>query len=89
MNGKNQIAGAGFQYDAGGNVLTDSVNTYTWNAEGKMATVASSLYGSETYAYNGDGKQVMKKTAGKLYYWYGTDRNVLAESDLSGNIIYT
>ncbi|MGH9344143.1 MAG: RHS repeat domain-containing protein [Terriglobia bacterium] len=85
VNSNNQLAGAPYSYDAAGNMLTDAVNTYTWNTEGKMATVNSSLYGSETYTYDGDGRRVMKRTAGKLY-WYGTDGNVLAESDLSGNI---
>jgi RHS repeat-associated protein len=64
-------------------VLTDSVNTYTWNAEGKMATVSGSL-GSAAYLYDGDGQRV-EKSSGKLY-WYGSDGNVLSESDLSGNI---
>ncbi len=85
VNGNNRISSSGYSYDAAGDALTDSVNTYTWNAEGKMATVTSSLYGLETYVYDGQDRRVMKKTAGKLY-WYGTDGNVVAESDLAGNI---
>jgi uncharacterized protein RhaS with RHS repeats len=51
------MSGAPYSYDAAGNVLTDSVNTYTWNAEGKMATVSGSL-GSAAYTYDGDGQRL-------------------------------
>jgi RHS repeat-associated protein len=37
-----------------------------------------------SYTYDGDGTRV-KKSSGTLY-WTGTDSNVLAESDVSGNI---
>lgn len=50
-------------------------------AEGKRATV-SNAQGSVTYTYDGNGKRV-EKSNGKLY-WYGTDGNVLAETDASG-----
>jgi hypothetical protein len=36
------------------------------------------------YTYDGDNRRV-KKDSGKLY-WYGVGGEVLAESDLSGNI---
>lgn len=83
VNANNQLSGAPYSYDAAGNILTDALNTYTWNAEGKMATV-SSPQGLVTYTYDGDGRRV-EKSSGKLY-WYGADGNVLAEGDASGNI---
>jgi RHS repeat-associated protein len=84
VGNNNRITSSGFSYDSAGNLLTDGVYTYTWNAEGRMATVTSSLYGSESYTYDGDGHRVRKQTAGKLY-WYGADGEVLAETDAAGN----
>jgi len=80
----NQISG--WSYDAAGNTLNTGAGTesYTWNAEERMATVASSLYGDDTYVYDGDGERV-KKASGKVY-WHGAGGEVLAESDLGGNI---
>lgn len=83
VNANNQITGAPFSYDAAGNLLTDALNTYTWNAEGKVATIGNGQ-GSVTYSYDGDGNRV-QKSSGKLY-WYGTEGNVLAESDATGNV---
>lgn len=86
VNANNQLAGSPYTYDAAGNMLAEAVNTYTWNAEGKMASVTCSLYGSANYVYDGDGDgHRVEKSTGKLY-WYGTDGNVLSESNLSGNI---
>jgi len=80
----NQISG--WSYDAAGNTLNTGAGTesYTWNAEERMATVASSLYGDDTYVYDGDGERV-KKASGKVY-WHGAGGEVLAESDLGGNV---
>ncbi|HUZ48017.1 MAG TPA: hypothetical protein VMW54_15395, partial [Terriglobia bacterium] len=80
----NQVSG--WSYDAAGNALNTGAGTesYTWNAEDRMATVASTLYGDDTYTYDGNGNRV-EKASGKLY-WYGAGGEVLAESDASGNI---
>ncbi|MGH9375112.1 MAG: hypothetical protein ACRD1J_02985 [Terriglobia bacterium] len=76
VNANNQVAS--FSYDQDGDVLAGSMSTYAWSAEGRMTTVSSTLYGSERYTYDGDGRRVKKQTAAKLY-WYGTDGNILAE----------
>ncbi len=74
----------GYSYDPAGDLLGDGVFTYTWNGEGRMSTVASSLYGSETYTYDGDGHRV-KKTTGNKLYWYSTSGEVLAETAGDGS----
>ncbi|MGH8459695.1 MAG: RHS repeat-associated core domain-containing protein, partial [Nevskiales bacterium] len=81
VNNNNRITNTGFAYDAGGNLTADGFATFTWNAEGRMAATAG-----VSYTYDGDGKRV-RKSNGKLY-WYGLSGQVLAESDLSGNITY-
>ena len=73
----NQITS--FSYDASGNTLNDTHNSYTWNAESEIKTAAG-----VTYTYDGDGNRV-QKSSGKIY-WYGAGSEVLDESDSSGNI---
>ncbi len=74
----NQLSSTGFSYDAAGNMLTDNVNTYAWNAESEMKSAAG-----VTYTYDGDGNR-LEKSSGKIY-WYGAGTEILDESDLSGN----
>lgn len=75
---KNQLTG--FTYDAAGDLTSDSIgNTPTYDGEGRIVTDAG-----VTYSYDADGTRV-KKSSGTVY-WPDTNGNVLAESDLSGNI---
>jgi RHS repeat-associated protein len=83
----NRITDSGFSYDAAGNLLGDGFSTYTWNAEGRMAATAGL-----NYTYDADGRRT-KKAAGSpsshdKLYWYGLNGEVLAESDLSGTVLY-
>jgi RHS repeat-associated protein len=71
---------AGFTYDAAGDLTADGVNTYSWNAEAHLKSAAG-----VTYTYDGDLRRV-KKSSGTLYWYCATCGNVLAESDLSGNL---
>jgi RHS repeat-associated protein len=73
----NQITG--FSYDASGNVLNDTHNSYLWNAESEIKTAAG-----VNYTYDGDGNR-LQKSSDKIY-WYGAGSEVLDESDSSGNI---
>ena len=68
-----------FSYDASGNTLNDTHNSYTWNAESEIKTAAG-----VTYTYDGDGDR-LQKSSGKIY-WYGAGSEILDESDSSGNI---
>jgi RHS repeat-associated protein len=68
-----------FSYDAAGNVLNDTHNSYLWDAENRIKTAAGI-----NYTYDGDGHRVQKSN-GKIY-WYGVSSDVLDESDSSGNI---
>jgi RHS repeat-associated protein len=68
-----------FSYDASGDVLSDTHNTYAWNAEAEIKTGAGI-----NYTYDGDGDRVQKSN-GKIY-WYGAGNQVLDESSASGSI---
>jgi RHS repeat-associated protein len=78
-NTNNQLHSTGFTYDASGNMLTDSSNTYGYNAESEIKTAAG-----VTYTYDGDGDRV-QKSSGTLY-WYGAGTEILDESNASGSI---
>jgi len=79
VNAQNQVSGN--TYDAAGNLTADGSFTFQWDAESRMKSLNG---GSLSYTYDGDGRRV-KKSNGKLY-WYGGGSEVLAESDLAGNI---
>ncbi len=44
----NRITSAGFSYDANGNLTGDGIHTYTWDAEGRLASLDGTS-NSETY----------------------------------------
>jgi RHS repeat-associated protein len=78
----NQMAGpnnrfTGMSYDAAGNLLSDGLSNYGFNAENQITTGAG-----VTYTYDGDGRRV-KKSNGKLY-WYGMGSDPITETDLTG-----
>jgi RHS repeat-associated protein len=57
---------SGYSYDAAGNLLNDTVHTYTYDAEGRLSTVDTS---AATYTYDALGKRVMSVTGGHTYYF--------------------
>ncbi|MGB2627535.1 MAG: hypothetical protein WAK20_12170 [Candidatus Acidiferrum sp.] len=66
-------------YDASGNATSDGTNAYTWNGESQLKSGSG-----VSYAYDGDGRRVAK--VGSKLYWYGSDGEILAETDGSGNL---
>ena len=80
VNGNNRVTNTGFSYDNTGNMLTDGVNTYTWEAHARLQSAAG-----VTYTYDGDGKRVMKSNG--TLYWFGDGSAPLAETDSSGNVL--
>jgi len=79
MVGNNQLSAPPYHYDAAGNLTGDGTNSYTFNAENQVVTVAG-----VTYTYDGAGNRV-KKSNGKLY-WNGDGGAALDETDASGNL---
>jgi len=52
----------GYTYDAAGNLLSDGVNTYTYDAENRMITFSNTAGSSGTYVYDAFGVRVQKTT---------------------------
>lgn len=75
FDASNHITGSGAAYDAAGNMTYDGTNTYTYDAEGRIATVPSL---GTTYVYDAEGRRVAiaKSTSGWCYAY-----------DLEGHVI--
>jgi YD repeat-containing protein len=68
----NQYSGSAYSYDADGRVLNDSINTYTWTVDGKIATLTNTATGVvTTYTYDALGQLVEESSSnasGHLQY---------------------
>jgi RHS repeat-associated protein len=79
VNYQNQL-NANPVYDAAGDVTTDNLGqTYTYDAENRVRTVAG-----VTYTYDADGNRVQKSNG--IIYWTGAGGSALMETDLAGNL---
>jgi RHS repeat-associated protein len=78
----NQISG--YSYDAAGNLTSDGVHTYTYDAENRIISVDAGV--TARFVYDAQGRRVGKLTNdGEQWqnYLYGTHGEVLSESTLS------
>jgi RHS repeat-associated protein len=75
---QNQLTG--LSYDAAGNLTNDgNGNQPTYDTENRIATDAA-----VTYSYDADGARI-EKSSGTMY-WPGHNGEILAETDLNGNV---
>jgi RHS repeat-associated protein len=58
------FGGQTLTYDFNGNLLSDGVNTYTWNARNELVAVSGPVAG--TFAYDALGRRRMKTIAGTM-----------------------
>jgi RHS repeat-associated protein len=77
----NRISGDG--YDSAGNMTSDGLYSYTYNAENQQTSTTA----GGTYTYDGDGKRVMKTSEGGRIFWYGLNSEPLLETDLAGDYL--
>jgi RHS repeat-associated protein len=74
----------GFSYDASGNLLSDTANTYTYDAESRITQIVGSS-GTTTYSYDASGRRVRKTVAGvSTDYVYDLEGHAIAETNSSG-----
>jgi RHS repeat-associated protein len=75
-------------YDAAGNMTGDSVNSQTYNDEGRPTGLYNGSAGGGGYAYNGLGERTVKSApvipTGKNYYSYDEQGHLLGEYDIKG-----
>lgn len=74
----NRIANSGYSYDASGNMTSDGVNTFTYDAAGRMVTAATGGV-TTTYAYDGHGMRIKRTTGGTTTTYLMSGAQVVGE----------
>jgi YD repeat-containing protein len=73
-----------FVFDANGSTTSDGVNTYAYDARGRMVQATSAL-GATNYQVNALGQRVRKTNAlGDTVFHYDTRGHLIAETDSGG-----
>ena len=72
----NQITTAGYTYDAAGNVTSDNLTNYQWDAEGRLKSVNNGA--ARSYVYNALGREAE---------WHGDGRVSEDLTDLAGHYL--
>jgi YD repeat-containing protein len=68
---------------ASGNLLTDGVNTYTYDAENRISTVNGT---GAAYTYDAEGNRVQKQAGSATTDYFWSAGQVLAEDNATNNI---
>ena len=75
-----------FGFDANGSTIADAVNTYTYDARGRMVQAVSAL-GTTNYQVNALGQRVRKTNSlGDTVFHYDTRGRLIAETDAAGSV---
>jgi YD repeat-containing protein len=75
-----------FAFDPNGSTLADGLNTYAYDARGRMVQAVSGL-GTTSYQVNALGQRVRKtNTSGDTVFHYDTRGRLIAESDPGGAV---
>lgn len=82
VNSQNQITNSSISYDASGDMLTDGVNTYTYDAENRISTVNGT---AATYTYDAEGQRVLKQTGGSTNEYVYFNGQPIAERAANGD----
>ena len=73
----NRITDTGYSYDAVGNMTSDNLHSYTYDAENRLVSLDG---GAATYLYNGNGQRIAKATsAGLTEYLYDEGGQVFVD----------
>jgi hypothetical protein len=80
--GNNRLNIAGYSHDLAGNVVDDTLHTYTFDAENRIETVD----GASAYIYDGEGNRVRKLVGENLVMVNGITGELLSEFDGAGRL---
>ena len=87
----NRIAGVGgktWTHDANGNVLSDGINSYTWDALNRLIQVKQNGTVLATYLYDSQNRRIGKTANGTTtYYTYDLDSRLISEIQADGTPI--
>jgi RHS repeat-associated protein len=77
----NRITDIGYSYDAAGNMTSDAVHTYTYDAENRLTQVDGGS--TATYMYDAEGQRVQKTAGGVSTNYVFSGGQALAEYNVS------
>ena len=84
LNQYTSVAGRLFSYDGNGNLTSDGINTYSYDAENRLISASTSDH-NLTFSYDAFGRRIVKDVDGQVTtYLYDGDQ-VLIEYDGSGH----
>ena len=69
-------------YDDAGNLTSDSVNTYTWDARNQLSAITGGV--SASFGYDAFGRRSRKTVSSTTRYFLYDRVNVVQEADGSG-----
>ena len=87
----NRLTNTGYSYDAAGNMTSDNIHTYTYDAESRLIQVDGTAGNCSTatacYVYDAEGQRLQKTTAAETtVYLRNSKGEVVAETD-GGNTL--
>lgn len=87
FNTKNQITNSGFSYDAAGNMISDGVYTYQYDAENRLVSVNNGAVAS--YTYDANGRRIARRTAAGAVYFFLSDHlgSARVVTNASGTVV--
>jgi RHS repeat-associated protein len=85
-NGLNQFWS--LPYDADGNMLSDGVFAYTWDAENRLVGVASNGISVASYLYDSQNRRISKTANGVTHQFIYDGWNLVADVSSAGNTYY-
>ena len=85
FNTANRITNSGYSYDPAGNLITDGIQSFGYDAENKIKSVNGV---SDVYRYDGDGNRIRKNftSSDKLRMVYSGDQ-LIADYDLTNGAL--
>jgi RHS repeat-associated protein len=79
------VNGMAFGYDARGNVISDGVRGYKYDAENRIVSVNVNGSSSESYSYDASNHRVKKIVGGVVTHYIWEGNQVIAEYERGGN----
>ena len=85
INQYTSVGGTTHLYDANGNLISDGTNTYTYDEQNRLLSMANSL-SSAGYAYDAFNRRVSKTVNGVTTYFVYDGDEVIADYDGTGSL---
>ncbi len=86
LNQYTSVSGAAITYDSNGNLVSDGVNSYSYDRENRLVAAATPL-ANVTYEYDPIGRRISKSVEGALTVYLHDGDEEIGEYDDMGNLL--